>query len=131
MPRLTTSRPRSGSCMWDRTSSTCWGVGLMAWMLPGLVIGPRRFNRWRVEVTARRATIKPSVLILVGQMAIARFLGPGPLEERVGRTFGEKPVIVPLPHPSGQSRWLNAVANRARLDNALALIAKLRADALG
>jgi uracil-DNA glycosylase len=75
--------------------------------------------------------LKPRVLILVGQMAIARFLGPGPLEERVGRTFGEKPVIVPLPHPSGQSRWLNAVANRARLDKALALVAKLRADALG
>ena len=75
--------------------------------------------------------LKPRVIILVGQMAIARFLGPGPLGERVGRTFGEKPVIVPLPHPSGQSRWLNAVANRARLDKALALIAKLRADALG
>ena len=75
--------------------------------------------------------LRPRVLILVGQMAIARFLGPGPLEERVGRTFGDRPVMVPLPHPSGQSRWLNAAANRERLDKALALIAKLRADALG
>jgi uracil-DNA glycosylase family 4 len=75
--------------------------------------------------------LRPRVLILVGQMAIARFLGPGSLEERVGRTFGDKPVMVPLPHPSGQSRWLNAQANRERLDKALALIAKLRADALG
>ncbi len=75
--------------------------------------------------------LKPRVIILVGQIAIARFLGPGPLEERVGRPFGDKPVMVPLPHPSGQSRWLNAPANRERLDKALALIAKLRADALG
>ncbi len=74
--------------------------------------------------------LKPRVLILVGQMAIARFLGPGPLESRVGLTFGEKPVMVPLPHPSGQSRWLNDHANRARLEKALATLAKLRAEAL-
>ncbi len=74
--------------------------------------------------------LKPRVIILVGQMAIARFLGPGPLEERIGRTFGAKPVMVPLPHPSGQSRWLNDHANRERLDKALTLLAKLRAEAL-
>ncbi len=74
--------------------------------------------------------LKPRVLILVGQMAIARFLGPGTLESRVGLTFGEKPVMVPLPHPSGQSRWLNEHANRARLEKALATLAKLRAEAL-
>ena len=75
--------------------------------------------------------LRPRVVILVGQMAIACFLGPGSLEARVGRTFGDEPVMVPLPHPSGQSRWLNAAANRERLEQALALIAKLRADALG
>jgi uracil-DNA glycosylase len=74
--------------------------------------------------------LKPRVLILVGQMAITRFLGPGTLESRVGGKFGERPAVVPLPHPSGQSRWLNDRANRDRLDKALALIAKLRAEAL-
>src|SRR4029077_13822853 len=74
--------------------------------------------------------LKPRVVILVGQMAITRFLGPGTLEARVGRKFGDRPVLVPLPHPSGQSRWLNDHANRERLDKALALIAKLRAEAL-
>jgi uracil-DNA glycosylase len=74
--------------------------------------------------------LKPRVLILVGQMAIARFLGRGTLESRVGRTFGNRPVMIPLPHPSGQSRWLNDPANRARLEKALAMIAKLRAEAL-
>jgi uracil-DNA glycosylase len=70
--------------------------------------------------------LKPKVLILVGQMAITRFLGPGRLEERVGRSFGESPVMVPLPHPSGQSRWLNDPGNRARLETALRLVGGLR-----
>jgi uracil-DNA glycosylase len=74
--------------------------------------------------------LEPRVLILVGQMAIERFLGPGTLESRVGRTFGKMPVMVPLPHPSGQSRWLNDHANRARLEKALAKLAMLRTEAL-
>jgi len=72
--------------------------------------------------------MKPKVLILVGQLAIARFLGPGRLEDRVGRRFGERPVMVPLPHPSGQSRWLNDPANRDRLAGALALVGQLRSS---
>jgi uracil-DNA glycosylase len=70
--------------------------------------------------------LAPVVLIPVGQMAINRFLGPGPLEDRVGATFGVSPVVVPLPHPSGQSRWLNDTANRERLAAALAHISVLR-----
>ena len=72
--------------------------------------------------------LKPKVLILVGQMAINRFLGSGPLEDRVGERFGDSPVVVPLPHPSGQSRWLNETANRERLAAALALIDGLRSS---
>src|SRR2546428_9994291 len=74
---------------------------------------------------------EPLRIILVGQMAIARFLGAAPLEERIGRTVGKKPVLVPLPHPSGQSRWLNDPANRRRLDRALAQLSRLREDAIG
>jgi uracil-DNA glycosylase len=70
--------------------------------------------------------LKPRMLILVGQLAIARFLGPGRLEDRVGNRFGTRPVMVPLPHPSGQSRWLNDPANRERLSHALALVGQLR-----
>ncbi len=72
--------------------------------------------------------LRPKVLILVGQLAIARFLGAGSLEDRVGERFGEKPVMIPLPHPSGQNRWLNAPANRDRLSHALALISELRSN---
>jgi len=72
--------------------------------------------------------LRPKVLILVGQMAIARFLGPAPLDDRIGKSFGRAPVMVPLPHPSGQSRWLNEAPNQERLAAALALIADLRAQ---
>jgi uracil-DNA glycosylase len=75
--------------------------------------------------------LKPKVVIPVGQMAIARFLGPGTLEERVGKRFGERPVLVPLPHPSGTSRWLNHPGNRERLSVALALIDDLRTRLTG
>lgn len=70
--------------------------------------------------------LRPRVVIPVGQLAIGRFLGAGSLDDRVGRQFGTAPVIVPLPHPSGQSRWLNDAGNRDRLTHALALISELR-----
>lgn len=71
--------------------------------------------------------LRPRVMLLVGQMAISRLLGPAPLEDRVGKGFGTRPLMIPLPHPSGQSRWLNAPANRERLAAALALVAEQRA----
>ncbi|MGH7903920.1 MAG: uracil-DNA glycosylase family protein [Candidatus Dormibacteraceae bacterium] len=74
------------------------------------------------------ALIRPRVLLPVGQMAIERFLGPGRLEDRVGARFGTAPVVLPLPHPSGQSRWLNQTANRARLSRALDTLSELRAQ---
>jgi uracil-DNA glycosylase len=70
--------------------------------------------------------LKPKVLIPVGLMAINRFLGPGSLEGRVGKRFGDSPVVIPLPHPSGTSRWLNESANRERLATALELLFELR-----
>jgi uracil-DNA glycosylase len=80
---------------------------------------------------AELGLLKPKVLILVGQMAITRFLGPGRLEDRVGQSFGQRPVMIPLPHPSGQSRWLNDPSNRARLASALLLIGQLRLTLAG
>jgi len=75
--------------------------------------------------------LRPRVLIPVGQMAITRVLGSGSLEDRVGRTFGDGPLVVPLPHPSGQSRWLNDVANRDRLARALDVLSEQRALVVG
>lgn len=68
--------------------------------------------------------LDPKLVLLVGTMAIERFLGKAPLKavvgqlvERDGRSW------LPLPHPSGVSRWLNDPANRALVDEALAKMA--------
>ena len=67
--------------------------------------------------------LRPELIVAVGGLAIRHLLGPRPLDECIGSTFEHGgAVVVPLPHPSGVSRWLNAPANRARLDEAIALI---------
>ena len=70
--------------------------------------------------------LRPRLVIAVGQVAITRFLGSGSLESRVGSVFGSDPAVLPLPHPSGQSRWLNAPENRERLSRALELLSEQR-----
>jgi uracil-DNA glycosylase family 4 len=66
------------------------------------------------------ALVRPRIVLLVGQLAIERFIGKVALDSVVGtvRRDGER-VLIPLPHPSGASRWLNQPANRALLDRAL------------
>jgi uracil-DNA glycosylase len=97
--------------------------------------GDRRPSRAEVDLCRSHldrqlALIKPEVLILVGGLAHERFLPGRPLDELVGRLFdvsGQvvssrsrvRPLLVPLPHPSGASRWLNAVENRLLLERAL------------
>lgn len=72
--------------------------------------------------------LKPGLIIPVGKLAIDRFLDFRTLEEAIGRRFdgriGGHPVsVIPLPHPSGRSTWLNRPGSRVRLRCALALIA--------
>jgi uracil-DNA glycosylase len=66
------------------------------------------------------ALLRPALILTVGGLALRRLLGPGSLTEAVGTTrmHGEA-TVVPLPHPSGASGWLNEAANRERLDAAL------------
>ncbi len=82
-------------------------------------------SRW---LEAELELLQPAAIIAVGQMAISRFLGAGPLEERVGHSFPGHPPVIPLPHPSGQSRWLNEPANRERLAAALEIISAVREE---
>ena len=67
--------------------------------------------------------VRPRILLLVGQLAIERFWGKTALSDAVGkkRRDGDR-VLIPLPHPSGASRWLNQPANRALLDRALRIL---------
>ena len=52
--------------------------------------------------------LQPEVILLVGTMAIETFFGKVKLEEVIG-TYQEREgmLFLPLPHPSGVSRWLN------------------------
>jgi len=73
--------------------------------------------------------IQPKLVLLVGRMAIEAFLGRRPLVELVGRSYCVGGLVyLPLPHASGVSRWLNAPANRALLDDALRELSRLRVD---
>jgi uracil-DNA glycosylase len=97
--------------------------------------GDRRPSRAEVDLCRphldrQLALIKPELVIVVGGLAHERFLPGRPLDRLVGRVFDlsgqevsartrARPLLVPLPHPSGASRWLNAPQNRELLDRAL------------
>lgn len=70
------------------------------------------------------ALVRPWLIIPVGRLAIERFLGRRPLEQLVGRAFDSEAgcVLIPLPHPSGASRWMNDPAHRALLERALRVL---------
>jgi uracil-DNA glycosylase len=67
--------------------------------------------------------LRPRLIVPVGGLAVRRLLGPLSLRACVGERFELAGTpVVPLPHPSGASGWLNARENRGRLDRAAALV---------
>jgi uracil-DNA glycosylase len=75
------------------------------------------WREWELEL------LRPRLILPVGGLAIRRLLGLASLDEAVGARFEHGgAVAVPLPHPSGVSRWMNAPENRGRVDRALGLI---------
>jgi len=85
--------------------------------------------------------LRPRLIIVVGSLALSRFLPGRRLDDVVGNAYtlrGEVAprdpagvTLVPLPHPSGQSRWLNDASRRAVLVKALGRLARLRQWACG
>lgn len=77
------------------------------------------------------ALVQPAIVLALGRLAIstldpatrrlplAVLVGTLRSAERAGHHF----LLLPLPHPSGVSRWLNDPAHQARLTEALALLA--------
>jgi uracil-DNA glycosylase len=67
--------------------------------------------------------LQPRLIVTVGGLAARRLLGLRSVSEFVGSRYelGDA-VVVPLPHPSGASSWLNAPENRARVVDAAALV---------
>ena len=78
----------------------------------------------RRYLDAEIALLDPALILPVGRLAIGLFYpARQPLEEII-RT--QKQVdgrwVVPLPHPSGASRWHQSEENRVRVQQAVTLI---------
>jgi len=72
---------------------------------------------WELEL------LRPELIVPVGGLAIKRLLGIGGLASCIGRRYQrEDAVVIPLPHPSGASSWLNLPANRELTARAADLI---------
>lgn len=88
---------------------------------------PAELRLCRPHLDRELELVNPALVLLVGQMAIEAFLGRQPLDQVVGRVFQrDGRYLLPLPHSSGVSRWLNAPEHRALLDRALEHLARLR-----
>ena len=73
------------------------------------------------------ALVQPRIILPVGGLAIRHFMGKVKLVDVIGtiRQDGPRRWIVPLPHPSGASLWLNDPANQERVTQALGHIERL------
>jgi uracil-DNA glycosylase len=72
---------------------------------------------WELEL------LRPRLIVPVGGLAIKRLLGISGLASCIGRTYERGgAAVIPLPHPSGASSWLNIPANRDLTARAAALV---------
>lgn len=81
----------------------------------------------REHLDREMTLVQPEIVLALGRMsaerldptvrgqALADVVGTLRPAQRAGHTF----LVLPLPHPSGVSRWLNQPEHRARLDLAL------------
>lgn len=87
----------------------------------------RFWRDWELEI------LRPTLVLTVGGLALKQLLGGKSLTEAIGKSYTHgDAIVIPLPHPSGASGWLNAEENRARLGKALTHVrrevARLRGD---
>ncbi|HZS29660.1 MAG TPA: uracil-DNA glycosylase family protein [Gaiellaceae bacterium] len=72
---------------------------------------------WELEL------LRPRLIVTVGGLALRRLLGLTSLTPCVGERYERgDATVIPLPHPSGASGWLNVPANRERLEKATAVV---------
>lgn len=78
----------------------------------------------RPWLDAQLDLIRPDIVLLVGLLAIQTFLGRVPSLSAVVGTGVVKDGVryLPMPHPSGVSRWLNEPANIAAVEQSMAVL---------
>jgi uracil-DNA glycosylase len=75
------------------------------------------WREWELEL------LQPRLIVTVGGLALRQLIGLPSLTPCVGERHELQGwPVVPLPHPSGASGWLNDPANRGRLARATALV---------
>jgi uracil-DNA glycosylase len=84
----------------------------------------------RPYLQAELGLVNPQIILAVGRLAITTLLATAsPLEEVVGREFErDGRWILPLPHPSGASRWHQLEPNRDRIAVAMRLLRRRLAE---
>jgi uracil-DNA glycosylase len=75
------------------------------------------------------AIIRPRVIIPIGRLALTRFLPAAPLDRIIGRAHRAddlpgRPLLIPLPHPSGASSWIHQGDHPRLLRQAIELVAQ-------
>jgi uracil-DNA glycosylase len=69
------------------------------------------------------AILRPGLIVPVGGLAIKRLLGISGLASCIGCRYAlDGATVIPLPHPSGASGWLNLPANRRLTEHAAVLV---------
>ena len=76
------------------------------------------WREWELRI------LRPRLVVPVGGLAIKRLLGISGLASCIGSRLelADGTPVVPLPHPSGASGWLNDRANRERTARAATLV---------
>jgi uracil-DNA glycosylase len=89
------------------------------------------------HLDAELALVQPELILALGRLSIETFvpsLRHASLTDIVGQvrpaeqTPAAGTLVLPLPHPSGVSRWHNEAANRARLAEALTWLGAARKE---
>jgi uracil-DNA glycosylase len=77
------------------------------------------WRKWELEL------VRPHLIVTVGGLALRGLLGLSGLSDCVGHRYEfDGATVVPLPHPSGASGWLNDPANRRLVTRAARTIRK-------
>ncbi len=75
------------------------------------------WRRWELQIMG------PKLIVPVGGLAIRRLLRISGLAQCVGQRYDlNGATVVPLPHPSGASSWLNSTENRELTARAARLV---------